>query len=60
MGREAIYRRRRIVNFVNLGISMLAVLFGVILLAIGAIRGNVTAPREPQVARVLCRVALEC
>jgi len=26
--REAIYRRRRIVNFVNLGISMLAVLFG--------------------------------
>jgi len=28
MDREAIYRRRRIVNFVNLGISMLAVLFG--------------------------------
>jgi len=28
MDRETIYRRRRIVNFVNLGISMLAVLFG--------------------------------
>jgi len=28
MDRAAIYRRRRIVNFVNLGISMLAVLFG--------------------------------
>lgn len=28
MDREAIYRRRRIVNFVNLGISLLAVLFG--------------------------------
>jgi phosphate transport system permease protein len=28
MDRESIYRRRRIVNFVNLGISMLAVLFG--------------------------------
>ncbi|HUX26797.1 MAG TPA: phosphate ABC transporter permease PstA [Burkholderiales bacterium] len=28
MTKEALYRRRRIVNFLNLGISMLAVLFG--------------------------------
>ncbi len=28
MDRAALYRRRRIVNFINLGISMLAVLFG--------------------------------
>jgi ABC-type phosphate transport system permease subunit len=28
MDRAALYRRRRIVNFINLGISMLTVLFG--------------------------------
>ena len=33
MNREALYRRRRVVNFVNLGISMLAVLFGLFWLA---------------------------
>jgi phosphate transport system permease protein len=33
MNREALYRRRRVVNFINLGISMLAVLFGLFWLA---------------------------